>query len=54
MEVSAEFAAKAKEYSQYVHAQKILLAEEDRKLHSLQYNTDIACLFLPDYLYDEV
>ena len=53
MEVSSKFAQSAKDYAQYVHAQKLLLAEEDRKLHHQQYNTDVACLFLPDYLYEE-
>ena len=30
------------------------MAEEERKLIQQQYNCDVACLFLPDYLQDEV
>ena len=38
----------------YVHAQKMQLYKEDTAMIKQQYNTDVACQFLPLYLQDEV
>ena len=49
-EVKSDFAEKAKHYGMYVHAQKLLLEQEETNLIRQQENTDIACSFLPIYL----
>ena len=37
-----------------MQAQKLLLRQEEDRMHGLQVDTDVACAFLPDYLEEEV
>ena len=53
VELKKEFAAHAKEYSEWKQAQSLRMREEDKSALKVQLKSLDSLVYLPDYLYEE-
>ena len=50
IENKQQFAQTAKDYALWIQAQRLIMEKEEEALILQQFNTEVACYFLPEYL----